>query len=264
MFCDKCGAALGNSSRFCPKCGAPVTGAPAPQGPSNYAQDPANYAPQSPAGYARGPQNVGQAPMGYAQGPAAGPANYAQAQSAGPDGAKPVKKKKKVWVPFVVIAVVLAILIGGGALYVKHFVDGPEKTVNRAVEALNNLDLRGLVGCCCPTIQNEYDGLLGLADSVLGLVGLDSGDLEAFAGLLPMLGLGDEIPHLDLEIKDVKYSGGFYESIPFKAEWLGKAFATDAYITVDAYENGQQVSPMTIHLRKYGTDGWLIETDLVM
>ena len=140
-------------------------------------------------------------------------------------------------------------------------VSGPEATISKMVDVMNQLDLNTAVECFCPKVVGEYKAMLGVGNVLLGLSGLP-GDMNALSGLAPLMGYEYGFPEMTYEIKEVKYSGGSFEAFPIKINGIGKLLASDAYVTLEEYEKGASVGVETIHLKKYGKDGWLIEDDL--
>ncbi|MBE5847476.1 MAG: hypothetical protein E7300_07315 [Lachnospiraceae bacterium] len=156
---------------------------------------------------------------------------------------------------------IIALLIAASAIYLRFFVSSPESTLNRTVKAVNEMDLAGAIECFSPKVQREYKAMMGVGDAILGMAGLPSG-LESFVGLAPLMGDEYDVPQWRLDVVDVTYSGENYDAFPIKIPGIEKLLASDAYVTVDEYKDGEFYLNETIHFKRYGNDGWLIEDDV--
>lgn len=173
-----------------------------------------------------------------------------------------VKRTGMVWKRTSIIVSVLAVIVLATTLYVKYFVSGPEATLERMVEALEETDINTAIECFCPKVVGEYKGMLSVGDTIMGVFGLST-DMEALAGLIPAI-TGTEIsmPDYSMEVVSIEYSGGTYDAFPYEIEGIGKLLASDALVTVNEYEDGTFTYQETFHLKNYGSAGWLIEDDI--
>jgi len=158
------------------------------------------------------------------------------------------------------IILIITLLISAASLYVTYFVSGPEETVNKMVDAVNQMDINTAVDCFCPRVVGEYKAMLGVGNVMLGIAGLP-GDMNALSGIAPLLGAKYDAPKFSCTINEVRYTGGSFDAFPIKIDGIGKILASDAYVTITT-DNGDSEGVDTIHLKNYGNDGWLIEDDL--
>lgn len=161
-----------------------------------------------------------------------------------------------------IIALMMALIIMAASLYLEYFVSGPEATINKMMDSMSEMDINTAITCFCPKVVAEYKGMMGLTDTIMGFAGIGT-NMEAIAGLAPLL-LGSEydIPKFSCDVVNIEYSGGAYETFPIEIEGIAKILASDAMVTIDEYEDGEPTGTETIHLKRYGSDGWLIEDDL--
>ena len=155
MKCQKCGQENMDWAKFCTNCGAPLDKpqqpTDAPQQPQ-YTQQPPYYAPQMPPA---------QQPPYYAQQP-----TYPQQPTF--DGTYR-KKKKKVWIPILLCALVLALVLGTVAIYFVFVRSNENLLAERFVEAVVLNDERAVARCFHPNMaQNavrEYANVVYGVDS---------------------------------------------------------------------------------------------------
>lgn len=273
MFCKKCGYELSNGTCFCPKCGCKVTGVDNVEIDVNaefsYSKNVnTDMDVDTTIINNRSTTNTADVDVSSSNVECTTVNNYntsnhyeRRGPNVGDVVAHTVKKQHAALKTTAVIAIVVVILISAGLIYAEYFVSGPEATINKMVDAMNQMDINTMVECFCPKVVGEYKAMLGIGNVLLGLSGLP-GDMNALSGLSPLMGYEYGFPEVSYEIKEVKYSGGGFETFPIKINGIGKMLATDAYVTLDEYEKGESVGEETIHLKKYDKDGWLIEDDL--
>jgi len=273
MFCKKCGYELSNDCQFCPKCGCKVTIVVNADVDVNaefsYCKtENTDIDVDTTIMNNRNTTNTADVDVSSSNVEYTTVNNYntsnhyeRRGPGIGDIAANAVKKPHKALKTTAVIAILIAILITAGSIYVEYFVSGPEATISKMVDAINQMDINTAVECFCPKVVGEYKAMLGVGNVLLGLTGLP-GDMNALSGLAPLMGYEYGFPEMSYEILEVKYSGGSFEAFPIKTNGIGKLLASDAYVTLEEYEKGKSVGEETIHLKKYGTDGWLIEDDL--
>lgn len=273
MFCKKCGYELSNGSRFCPKCGCEVTivvnadidvdaeFSYSKNVTTDLSVDTTIMNNRSMTNTAD--VDVSSSNVEYTTVNNYNTANHFERRGPGVAdvAAHAVKKSHSALKTTAIIAILIAVLVSAGSIYVEYFVSGPEATISKMVDAMNQLDLNTAVECFCPKVVGEYKAMLGVGNVLLGLSGLP-GDMNALSGLAPLMGYEYGFPEMKYEIKEVEYSGGSFEAFPIKINGIGKLLASDAYVTLEEYEKGKSIGEETIHLKKYGKDGWLIEDDL--
>lgn len=273
MFCKKCGYELSNGSRFCPKCGCEVTivvnadidvdaeFSYSKNVTTDLSADTTIMNNRSMTNTAD--VDVSSSNVEYTTVNNYNTANHFERRGPGVAdvAAHAVKKSHSALKTTAIIAILIAVLVSAGSIYVEYFVSGPEATISKMVDAMNQLDLNTAVECFCPKVVGEYKAMLGVGNVLLGLSGLP-GDMNALSGLAPLMGYEYGFPEMTYEIKEVEYSGGSFEAFPIKINGIGKLLASDAYVTLEEYEKGKSIGEETIHLKKYGKDGWLIEDDL--
>ena len=129
------------------------------------------------------------------------------------------------------------------------------------------MDIEGVVECFNPKTQAVYKGAMGIGNIAMNAIGLGGSDLKELVGILPFLGslLGEdlEFPQMECEITDIEYSGGAYESFPIPISSVEKALSSDALVTVEVYLDGEYRGVETLHFKKYGLKGWLMEEDIL-
>lgn len=273
MFCKKCGYELSNGSRFCPKCGCEATivvnadididaeFSYSKNVTTDLSVDTTIINNRSTTNTAD--VDVSSSNVEYTTVNNYNTANHFERRGPGVAdvAAHAVKKSHSALKTTAIIAILIAVLVSAGSIYVEYYVSGPEATISKMVDAMNQLDLNTAVECFCPKVVGEYKAMLGVGNVLLGLSGLP-GDMNALSGLAPLMGYEYGFPEMTYEIKEVEYSGGSFEAFPIKINGIGKLLASDAYVTLEEYEKGKSVGEETIHLKKYGKDGWLIEDDL--
>lgn len=246
MFCRRCGSKIAEDSAFCSKCGHKVLSKM-----SSYRNAVSNVEYET--------DNLG---LGLnkriVQHRAITNPNY-QIVTGIENVATEVVKKNSFQRSLIVILGVIALLISCASLYAVYFVRGPENTVERAVSALCTNDVNSLAECFSPQIVAEYEGTLGVADTVLGVLGVGT-DTKKILGLSPLLSEVTGNNHdYSCKVICVDYSGEVYELFPIKFDGMAKLLASDAAVTVEEYENGEYGRTDIVYLKNYGKSGWLIE-----
>lgn len=228
-FCMYCGSPVTDDMQFCENCGKPIERlaqeeekeeTEMPELPKkeeveeavntvteaqNVMQPEAPVQPQSAQAPVQAPAPVRAAAPAATQLPVASAAASVGAQlgtqavkTAGEVAAKSVSSAGKVAKTVAIWAAIVAFVIGAATACLNFFVPAPEDTVNKLIEAVEELNYDDMLSCFDSDTEKQIRAVMGISGDLLGSLTGISIDLEDMMALAPSLAPYMEIPDLGI------------------------------------------------------------------